>query len=151
MKKCKTCKGTGNLVPERTKRGTLTGRHKPATAKNIRKYAIGGGCLGCCPDCDGSGKVIDDLKTTHPMQDMHVDEHGTLRFKQNKIVRYLLDAGPFDMNALAMMSFDDDDRQQFAQLIGYSVSGFGDLSYANPETVAEADRLGEQVLDNHHI
>lgn len=65
MSKCKTCKGTGDLVPERTKRGTLTGRHKPATPKNIKKYAIGGGCIGCCPDCDGSGKIehqIDDSK-----------------------------------------------------------------------------------------
>jgi len=82
---------------------------------------------------------------THPIQDMHIDEHETLRFKQNKIVRFLFDAGPFDMNALALMPFDSDDRQQFAQLIGYSVSGFGDLSYAHPETIEEADRLGRQV------
>ena len=86
---------------------------------------------------------------THPIQDMHIDEHETLRFKQNKIVRFLLDAGPFDMNALALMPFDSDDRQQFAQLIGYSVSGFGDLSYAHPETIDEADRLGRQVSSRH--
>lgn len=34
------------------------------------------------------------------------------------------------MNLLAAMEFTDEDRQQFAQLIGYSVSGYGELPYA---------------------
>lgn len=41
-------------------------------------------------------------KPEHPMQPLLKDEHGVLRFKANKIVRFLLDAGPFDMNALAV-------------------------------------------------
>jgi hypothetical protein len=69
----------------------------------------------------------------HPIQKTYRDDHNILRFVSNKIVRYLLDAGPFDMNHLAMLPFDDEDRQQFAQLIGYSVSGFGDLSYISEE------------------
>lgn len=44
-----------------------------------------------------------------------------------------------DLNALALIPFDEDDRQQFAQLIGYSVSGFGDLSYVPNEALAKAD------------
>lgn len=45
-----------------------------------------------------------------------------VRFKANAIVRHLLDAGPFDMNQLAMMKFPREDREQFAELIGYSLS-----------------------------
>lgn len=69
------------------------------------------------------------------------------RFKQNAIVRWLLEAGPFDLNQIAVTPFSDDDRNQFAQLIGYSVSGFGELSYADPERVAAADRVVEQMLN----
>ncbi len=69
----------------------------------------------------------------HPNQPLEKDSEGIQRFKQNKIVRYLLDAGPFDMNDLALMPFDDEDRQQFAQLIGYSVCGYSDLDYVSDE------------------
>ena len=65
------------------------------------------------------------------MQPIYLDEHGTARFKENGIVRYLLDAGPFDMNQLAVLPFSDEDREQFAQLIGYSLSGFGELHYTS--------------------
>ena len=73
----------------------------------------------------------------HPIQPIICDQHGVVRFKSNGIVRYLLDHGGFDMNAIARLPFDLRDREQFAQLIGYSVSGFGDLSYVRPDTVAE--------------
>lgn len=65
----------------------------------------------------------------HPMQPIYRDRFGTPRFKENKIVRFLLDAGPFDMNILATMDFTNADRSQFAQLIGYSVDGYRDLDY----------------------
>lgn len=68
-----------------------------------------------------------------PNQPTYTDEHGVLRFQHNAIVRFLLDAGAFDMNRLSMMPFSDEDRAQFAQLIGYSVSGWGDLSYVSDE------------------
>ncbi len=76
----------------------------------------------------------------HPHQPLGTDENGTLRFKQNKIVRFLIDMGPFDMNKLAMMNFSDEDRVQFAQLIGYSRSGFGDLSYVSDEAYEAATK-----------
>jgi hypothetical protein len=65
---------------------------------------------------------------------MYLDDHHVLRFKENAIVRFLLDAGKFDMNDLALMPFSREDREQFAQLIGYSHSGFGELSYVSDET-----------------
>lgn len=74
----------------------------------------------------------------HPMQPVLI-VNGVARFKPNAIVKMLLDRGEFDMNKIAAMNFDSDDRNQFAQLIGYSVDGFGELSYADPEIVADAD------------
>lgn len=80
------------------------------------------------------------------MQDIHIDSEGSVRFKANRIVRTLLDTGRLDMNALSLMDFTNEDREQFAQLIGYSVSGFGTLSYANPETVRKADKRADKLL-----
>lgn len=77
---------------------------------------------------EGSGR--DAVSGWHPMQGYGPDYQGTLRFNTNAIVEYLLDHGPFDMNALAAKNFSEADRCQFAQLIGYSVSGFYGLSYA---------------------
>ena len=73
------------------------------------------------------------------MQPVYLDEAGIARFKENKIVKVLLDMGPLDMNKLAVLPFTQEDREQFAQLIGYSVSGFGELSYASSGAVKRAD------------
>lgn len=86
----------------------------------------------------------------HPMQPICLDESvgnesGVIRFQSNKIIRYLCDTGKIDLNALALIPFDDDDRMQLAQLLGYSISGFSDLDYASDEVVDEADRLAETI------
>lgn len=83
----------------------------------------------------------------HPMQPLYLDVHGVVRFRPNKIVRALLEQGRFDMNEVARMSPDPVDHMQLAQIIGYSVSGFGDLSYADPAVVAQADRLAAALLE----
>ena len=82
------------------------------------------------------GKESDNMK--HPMQPVYRASDGTIRFKENKIVRFLLDAGPSDLNQLAIMDFEDEDREQLAQLIGYSVIGFGELDYVSDETFEAA-------------
>lgn len=65
----------------------------------------------------------------NPIQPLATDAQGVVRFKANKIVQHLLDTHPTcDMNALAVLDFTDDDRQQFAQLIGYSLSGYCSLT-----------------------
>ena len=64
-----------------------------------------------------------------PRQPTQFDQHGVLRFRANHIVRFLLDNGKHDLNDLARLPFSNDDRAQFAQLIGYSVSGYQDLDY----------------------
>ncbi len=49
-----------------------------------------------------------------------------------------------DLNRLACMDFSDDDRQQFAQLIGYSLSGYGDLqSYVDDHAYATAAEMAD--------
>lgn len=89
----------------------------------------------------------------HPMQPIVIDEHGTPRFKANPIVRYLLDSGGIDLNKIAIMAgrglFSDEDQMQLAQLIGYSVGGYGDLSYVSEESINEADAAADAALAEH--
>ncbi|MBA2687839.1 MAG: hypothetical protein H0U64_07045 [Gemmatimonadaceae bacterium] len=86
----------------------------------------------------------------HPMQKIEWDGKGVIRFRGNPIVRWLLDNGGKDLNDIGRQGFDVEDEEHFAQLIGYSVSGFGDLGYCRPETVAAADdiayKLGEVTV-----
>lgn len=82
----------------------------------------------------------------HPMQKITIDKSGTARFVENKIVRTLLDTGPLDMNRLAMLEFSDEDREQFAQLIGYSVSGFGELSYVSDRAYNKAEAIVRDLV-----
>lgn len=77
----------------------------------------------------------------HPIQPVIRDVHGTANFKANGIVQLLLDAGPFDMSQLARMQFSDEDREQFAQLVGYSVDAFSDLSYTSDWAINRANEM----------
>jgi len=85
------------------------------------------------------------MKAKHPMQPL-VLTGVVIRFKENAIVRYLVSYGGIDLNKIATMNFEREDREQLAQLIGYSVSGFGDLGYADKKTVATADALAAKML-----
>jgi hypothetical protein len=73
-----------------------------------------------------------------PMQPLYRDKRGVVRFRANAIVVYLLDHGGIDLNELAMLDFTDSDREQFAQLIGYSLDGFSKLSYVSDQTYETA-------------
>lgn len=80
----------------------------------------------------------------NPIQPL-VNEDGILRFKRNEIVRYLLDSHPnCDMNSLAALDFSDDDRQQFAQLLGYSLGGYAELTrYVDNEAYELAENMAK--------
>ena len=86
----------------------------------------------------------------HPIQPLIVAEDGVHRFKPNKIVQFLLDSARAgaknDLNSLACMDFSNDDWTQFAQLIGYSFSGWGTLSYVSNKAWNKASR--RDVYDN---
>lgn len=79
----------------------------------------------------------------HPIQPTEKDKSGVLRFKKNAIVEYILNNGGLDLNDLACKNFSQEDREQFAQLIGYSLCGFADLSYASEETIRAAKIMAD--------
>ena len=76
----------------------------------------------------------------HPIQPLAPDERGTIRFKRNSIVDFL---AKDRLNELAAMGFPQEDWEQLAQLIGYSLSGFSELSYVRDETFATASKMAE--------
>lgn len=91
----------------------------------------------------------------HPTQPLAPDEDGTVRFKENAIVRRLLDRSreglKTDLNDIACMEFSQEDRQQFAQLIGYSLSGYGELSYVDDATFHVASEMAESGRDEKDL
>jgi len=85
------------------------------------------------------------MKRKHPIQNIHIDEHGIKRFVSNKIVDWLVDQIPGGLNTIARKFREDDseDYEQLMMLIGYSLSGAWDLTYTNtvkPSTMAAAER-----------
>lgn len=80
------------------------------------------------------------------MQPVVLDGDGTPRFKENKLVHFLLKTGPNDLNKLAAMPWSDEDYDQLMQLIGYSTSGYGDLTGSSKKNVAWADAEAEKLL-----
>lgn len=82
-----------------------------------------------------------------PMQPLEIDHNGIVRFVPNLIVNHLLEKGGLDLNDIARLGFPDADREQFAQLIGYSASGYGDLDYVNRHTSFAADVMAEALVE----
>jgi hypothetical protein len=82
-----------------------------------------------------------------PLQPIEVDRHGVTRFVPNLIVQWLLDAGPFDMNQIARLpGISAAHHEQLAQLIGYSVCGFCDLSYVSDEAAEKALAISDELI-----
>jgi hypothetical protein len=84
------------------------------------------------------------VKRTQPLQPLALDPQGILRFQENKVVRFLLEEASkgrqCDLNKIACYDFPQEDQEQFAQLIGYSLSGFSELSYVSDETFYRAEK-----------
>lgn len=84
-----------------------------------------------------------------PMQPIHIATDGCVRFVTNPLVRHLLDHGGLTMNDLVLVDATDAERSQFAQLIGYTVSDWGGLSYAEgTPAVPIADAIAEKLLQS---
>ncbi|MNM66249.1 hypothetical protein D3C81_778280 [compost metagenome] len=87
-----------------------------------------------------------------PMQPVGVDPHGTHRFLENRIVRDLLDHGPIDLNTIALRAhaglYSNAEQRQLAQLIGYSVGGYSDLSYVDDDSYFRAAERSEALLED---
>jgi hypothetical protein len=65
----------------------------------------------------------------HPRQPIYLDDERVARFKPNAIVQHLFKSGQSDMKQIENQDFSDEDRRQFAQITGYSVSDYGLLPY----------------------
>jgi hypothetical protein len=85
------------------------------------------------------------MSPRHPMQPIeNVD--GVARFKPNKIVQYLLESGPYQFDEIGYLDFSDEDREQFAQLLGISVADYVELPYVSERSSHEA-QLAEDELN----
>lgn len=88
----------------------------------------------------------------HPKQPIGYAKDGCIRFKKNAIVDWLLQAYPggYALNVIAEMvahgEFAVEDLIQLDQLLGYSVSGFGDLSYVPRKFVEKCDKKADKVI-----
>ena len=92
-------------------------------------------------------KPLAPMTLPQPDQPLVHDGHGVIRFQENVLVRALLDAASagkkMDLNDLALVKAPIEDRIQFAQLIGYSVSGACELSYYDNE---HGDRVWRKMV-----
>ena len=82
----------------------------------------------------------------HPIQPVEMGKNGVDRFKSNSIVRRLMEHGQktgLSLNELAGERFSNSDWEQFAQLIGYSVPGWGELSYVSDDTYSAVQAMIE--------
>jgi len=95
--------------------------------------------------------LLKDMK--HPVQPIGYDGEGVIRFKPNSIINWLFETKKLDLNQVRMMvedtggDFPLEDYTQLMQLLGYSVSGYGDLSTSPQEIVVEADKIAAQLYE----
>lgn len=89
----------------------------------------------------------------HPMQPVVWDGKGVIRFQENPIVSFLLDWAQqrgMGLNELVEVSdaqgWTRNDWEHFAQLHGYSISGWGDLSYVRDATYGRAEAKRAALL-----
>lgn len=118
-------------------KGTMAGHHRTKLCQAVEE----------CRAATFQGAEPVTKANKLPMQPLVIDAHGTLRFKENPIVRTLLDYATehgYGLNEMALDDFDAEDRMQLAQLIGYSLSGYGDLSYVTDESYDRASAAAPQ-------
>lgn len=77
-----------------------------------------------------------------PMQPVVLAKDGMVRFQANRLVTYLLDNGGLDLNDLGRVDVPRSDRDQFYQLIGYSVGN----APCSLGVLAQADVKAERLL-----
>lgn len=69
------------------------------------------------------------------------DKHGAIRFKANKYVDHLAHG---KLNDLALLDYPQEDYEQLMQLIGYSLSGYCELSGVSEKSKDRAERKAEK-------
>lgn len=99
-------------------------------------------------DDDARPEVVEQPQA-FPMQPVIVS-NGIHRFKENRIVSKLVDHGNatgYGLNQIAQDwdLYTPEERMQLAQLIGYSVDGYGTLSYVSEESYAQAEAMSKEL------
>jgi hypothetical protein len=109
-------------------------------------------------DCHGTMRVARVTVCASPtagdterptLRPLVIANDGMVRFKPNAACRWLIDEGGRRglgfMNSLATVEMSAEDRMEFAQLIGYSVGGYSELSYVTDESSEAAEREAEKL------
>lgn len=93
------------------------------------------------------------MSEAFPDQPLYVDSDGCARFRENRIVRFMLSVcreHGVNLSVIGAMtadgSYSNEEFAQLAQLIGYSVYGFGELSVNPREIVERCDKKAEELL-----
>ncbi len=105
--------------------------------------------LAACAEIDRLRSEL-KLATEQPMQPVYLDKHPDTaplaRFRGNEIVEWMLEEGRngkrFDLNRIASRFMREEhvrDRMQLVQLIGYSISGYNELSFVSDASAARAN------------
>lgn len=152
----KVCTGCGHeeAWPLEVGQQPLVGSHRQKSGTPVKNETVldDGGCVveHTSPSQPASleeliGKPEERQHLPHPMQPIVFDDKNVVRFKQNAIVDWLFQNGRVNMNELAYVEFPAEDRMQFAQLLGYSVSGYGALSYVTEASRDRADQIAEAM------
>ena len=90
----------------------------------------------------------------NPTQPIVIAEDKVIRFKENKIIRKLLDEATYSgygLNGIAcdfdieIGEKDNEDYIQLMQLIGYSVSGYGDLGCVKYKDACKFDNKAKKL------
>lgn len=79
-------------------------------------------------------RLLSDLH--HPFQPLGRDAEGLLRFKKNTMVEFMFSKGciSLSMDEFGKLLFPLEDREQFVQLLGCSLTNFSNLPYVRAET-----------------
>lgn len=90
-------------------------------------------------------------QSRNPLQPVELVD-GVMRFKRNKIVDRLVDIAQrhgYSLNEIVTDYYEgvysQDDMEQLAQLIGYSICGFHEISYVSDETAQLASIVAKTI------
>jgi hypothetical protein len=93
-------------------------------------------------------KVLNRPQPMQPIEILRVagSNDYRARFRPNAIVKRLFEAGHFELNVVQYMDVPVADREQFWQLLGYSIDDFGALSWVRQETKDAADLEAAKLI-----
>lgn len=97
--------------------------------------------------------MVELNKKVLPMQPVGTAEDGILRFRENRVVSKLLDLASergVNLNTLVFHANDcpQEEWEQFYQLIGYSLSGYGSLGRVSEISYDTAAKMAHDEIED---